>query len=323
VARKRQEWTFDGRGERVSADTFQLSTRQLSVADMNVVFQPIVDVSTGEQHAVEALARCKRGVFSDPVVLFKQAVADRSVGYLGRVIREVAFSRCAGTVAYVNIHPGELSSRWLVRPDDPLNFHDVDVYLEITETAAFQYFDQCQSVLREVCSRTGAFLVIDDFGAGYSNLKRVIDLEPAIVKLDRELISGMDMNHRQQELVRYVVELCQGLGARVVAEGIETVDELKAVRDVGVHYAQGYLLARPAYPMPEVTWPLTPGGRRRPSMSPGSPSQRPPAPRAAPPPPEPSHICAKSDDQRRHAVGADKPARTARLTSDTDLPTPK
>ena len=268
MSRKRQDWTFDGKGERVSADTFQLNTRQLTSEDMDVVFQPIVDTATGRQHAVEALARCKRGVFRDPTILFKQAVADRSAGYLGRVIRDVAFQRCAGTVVYVNIHPDELSSRWLVRPDDPINFHDTEVYLEITETAAFQYFDLCQSVLREVCARVGAHLVIDDFGAGYSNLKRVIDLEPAIVKLDRELITGIDQHRRQQELIRYVVQLCEGLGARVVAEGIETVEELKAVREVGVHYVQGYLLARPAYPMPEVDWPLTASGRRRSTASP-------------------------------------------------------
>jgi EAL domain-containing protein (putative c-di-GMP-specific phosphodiesterase class I) len=265
VPRKRDEWTFDGRGERVSADTFQLSTRDLTTDDMNVVFQPIVETSTGQQHAVEALARCKRGVFLDPTILFKQAVVDRSAGHLGRVIRDVAFARCSGTTIYVNIHPDELSSRWLVRPDDPINFHDAKVYLEITEAAAFQYYDLCQSVLREVCARVKAHLVIDDFGAGYSNLKRVIDLEPAVVKLDRELVTGIDTHPRQQELIRYVVQLCEGLGARVVAEGIETVDELKAVREVGVHYVQGYLLARPAYPIPEVNWPLTASGRRRPT----------------------------------------------------------
>ena len=268
MSRKRQEWTFDGKGERVSADTFQLSTRDLTPDDMNVVFQPIVETGTGKQHAVEALARCKRGVFRDPTILFKQAVADRAAGHLGRVVRDVAFARCTGTVVYVNIHPDELSSRWLVRPDDPINFHDADVYLEITETAAFQYFDLCQSVLREVCSRVGAHLVIDDFGAGYSNLKRVVDLEPAVVKLDRELVTGIDRHPRQRELIRYVVQLCEGLGARVVAEGIETVDELEAVREVGVHYVQGYLLARPGYPIPEVDWPLTASGRRRPTARP-------------------------------------------------------
>ncbi|MND03307.1 Cyclic di-GMP phosphodiesterase Gmr [compost metagenome] len=76
------------------------------------------------------------------------------------------------------------------------------------------------------------------------------------MKLDRELISGIDKNPRQQVLVKSVVEICKDLGATVVAEGIETREELERVRDAGADYAQGYLLARPAYPVPAVSWPL-------------------------------------------------------------------
>jgi EAL domain-containing protein (putative c-di-GMP-specific phosphodiesterase class I) len=75
------------------------------------------------------------------------------------------------------------------------------------------------------------------------------------VKLDRALITGLDKSRRQQILVRHVVELCRELGATVVAEGIETGDELKASRDVGAHYGQGFLFARPAYPLPKAKWP--------------------------------------------------------------------
>jgi hypothetical protein len=64
--------------------------------------------------------------------------------------------------------------------------------------------------------------------------------------------------------VRWVVRLCQDLGAKVVAEGIETLAELKVVRDAGVDYAQGFLLARPGHPLPSVQWPrLTPKSRPR------------------------------------------------------------
>ncbi len=123
---------------------------------------------------------------------------------------------------FVNVHPHELDEGWLVRPDDPLFFHERAVYLEITESAAFSYFSLCVNVLKEICSRSGAFLVVDDFGAGHSNLKRIIDLEPHIVKLDLALVRGIEKSKRQQILVRQVVSLCKELGARVVAEGIET-----------------------------------------------------------------------------------------------------
>jgi EAL domain-containing protein (putative c-di-GMP-specific phosphodiesterase class I) len=230
--------------------------RGIDASDLNVVFQPIVEIATGRLFAQEALVRCKIPMFESPVALFERAVTEQACGRLGRAIRDVAFARCPGVPLFVNVHPNELSARWLVRPDDPVFFHDSDVYLEITESAAFSHFELCHGVLKEVCSRAGAFLVVDDFGAGYSNLKRIIDLQPKVVKLDRTLIARLDRDRRQQTLVRYMVDLCGELGAKVVAEGIETLDELKASRDCGAQYGQGYLLARPAYPAPPAEWPL-------------------------------------------------------------------
>ena len=232
------------------------STRFLTADDLDVHFQPIVSMATGQAFAQEALVRCKVPEYRDPAKLFERAVEEKSTGRLGRPIRDVAFARGAGHRLFVNVHPDELSSRWLVRPDDPLNYHDAEVFLEITESAAFAYFDLCRSVLKEICARAQVHLVVDDLGAGHSNLKRVLDLEPQVVKLDRQLIIELDKNRRQQILVRSMTELSKELGAAVVAEGIETLDELRAVRDCGVDYVQGYLLAKPAYPIPRVHWPL-------------------------------------------------------------------
>lgn len=232
------------------------SVHDLTTADLDVVFQPIVDMQTGLTFAYEALTRCRWPEFKNPLVLFQQAEAERACGPLGRKIREVAFGRCADAPLFVNLHPHELSDGWLVRPDDPLFFHDRAVYLEITESAAFSYFGLCAGVLKEICSRGGAYLVVDDLGAGHSNLKRIVDLEPHVVKLDLALVRGIEKSRRQQILVRQVVSLCEELGAKVVAEGIETNDELSAVLDTGTHYGQGYLFAKPAFPVPSARWPL-------------------------------------------------------------------
>jgi EAL domain-containing protein (putative c-di-GMP-specific phosphodiesterase class I) len=239
--------------------THTRSVTEICASDIHVVFQPIVSVETGDTFALEALCRCQWPEFQNPQRLFEQAEAEKCCGQLGRSVREVAFDRVQDTPLFVNLHPHELSQRWLVRPDDPLCFHGADVYLEITETAAFAYFDLCVNVLKEVCSRTGALLVIDDFGAGYSNLKRIVDLEPSIVKLDLALTRGIDRSKRQRLLVKHVVRLCEDLGAKVVAEGIETIDELRAVIDCGVHYGQGYLIAKPAFPAHAPVWPLDVG----------------------------------------------------------------
>lgn len=222
--------------------------------ELSVLFQPIVDLSSAKVWAVEALARCTRPHFRDPQALFRAAVEQGATGRLGRLIREIAFERCAGKRVFVNVHPHELSSRWLVRTDDPLGFHEAGVFLEVTETAAFEFFDLCRGVLREVCDRTGAHLVLDDLGAGYSNLTRFIELEPEVVKLDRALVSNIHADRRKRVMVKHLTALCRELGARVVAEGIETADELSAILDVGVDYGQGYFFARPAYPIPEIDW---------------------------------------------------------------------
>jgi EAL domain-containing protein (putative c-di-GMP-specific phosphodiesterase class I) len=224
--------------------------RMVGHADLSVVFQPIVRIATDEVFAYEALVRCAVPEFKNPMHLFERAVRERCVGRLGKTIREVAVPLCEGVPVFFNVHPVELSDHWLVRPDDPIYRHDEPVFLEITESVPLEHFDICRSVLREIRERADARLVVDDLGAGYSNLKYIADLEPAIVKLDRELIGGIASRPRVQRLVRWLVRLCDDLGAEVVAEGVETHDELSAVRDQGVQLVQGYLLARPGYPLP-------------------------------------------------------------------------
>jgi EAL domain-containing protein (putative c-di-GMP-specific phosphodiesterase class I) len=223
--------------------------------DLSVVFQPIVSMKTGRVFACEALVRCSVPEFRNPEVLFQAAVRAECTGRLGRMIREVATSLCRDLPIFLNVHPVELQEPWLVRPDDPIYSHSSDVYLEITETVPFEHFDVCNDVLREIRWRAGVHLVVDDLGAGYSNLKRISDLEPRVVKLDRELIREINLHPRQRRLVAGVVRLCQDMGASVVAEGIETPEEFSAVRDTGVDYVQGYLFARPAFPIPTIHWP--------------------------------------------------------------------
>ena len=240
--------------------------------DLSAVFQPIVSIETGELFAYEALVRCRIPNFTPPV-LFEQAANMQATGRLGRMIREIAVPLCSGFPLFVNLHPTELEEGWIVRPDDPIFSHDDDIYLEVTESAPMTHFELCVNVLREVCGRAGVHLVIDDLGAGYSNLNLIADLEPRVVKLDRKLVQDLHRKPRQQKVVAMVVRLCEELGATVVAEGIETRDEFLAVRDSGAHYGQGFLLARPSYPLPEIVWPLD-AVRPVPSMRPQRRSRR-------------------------------------------------
>lgn len=236
-------------------DSLTSINRMVRADELSVVFQPIVILETGRVYAYEALVRCRLPQYQNPLVLFEHAVSNGCAGRLGRMIREIAVPLCTGKPLFLNVHPQELTESWIVRPDDPIFVHDHDLYLEITESVPITHFELCNSVLEEVRTRGGVQLVVDDLGAGYSNLKRIVDLSPKVVKLDRELIAGLHTSVRQQQLVRRLVKLCDELSADVVAEGVETQDEYSALLDTGARFAQGYWFARPGFPLPDVRWP--------------------------------------------------------------------
>lgn len=241
---------WDRRESRAAMD------RLVAAADLSVVFQPIVSLEDGSLFAYEALVRCSLPEYGSPPVLLDRAVSWGCAGRLGRMIREIAVPNSAGHALFVNVHPQELHEGWLVRPDDPIFAHDSDIYLEVTESVPLTHFELCLNVLREVRSRGGVHLVVDDLGAGYSNLLRIADLEPGVVKLDRGLVAGIDKKPRQRRLVENVVRLCKDLDASVVAEGIETHEELRVLRETGADYVQGFIIARPGFPLPAPEWPF-------------------------------------------------------------------
>ena len=228
--------------------------RVLDRRDVRIVYQPVVNLKTREVFAYEALCRPSAAEFDGPLALFAAAVEHSCTGELGRMLREMSLEGCPDHRLFINVHPAELNEKWLVQPNDPIFHHDHDVFLEITEGVPLSHYQLCQTILMEVRDR-GVNLVVDDLGAGYSNLKYIADLHPRVVKLDRGLIAGLVTGSRLFKLVCAIVVLCRELGAMVVAEGIETIDELESVIEAGAQFGQGYLLARPAFPLPEVKWP--------------------------------------------------------------------
>jgi EAL domain-containing protein (putative c-di-GMP-specific phosphodiesterase class I) len=224
----------------------------LRTGQITVVYQPIVNITNGEVFAYEALVRSDSPLFRDPISLFAEAIEANACGVLGRKIREAATEGCPDAALFLNVHPREFDESWLVQPDDPIFTHAHPIYLEITESVPLSHFSYCHSVLREVRSK-GLMLAIDDFGAGYSNLKYIADLTPEIVKLDRELVANLGRSQRLRQLVRNIVRLCVDMGASVVAEGVEHADEADAAAECGAHYGQGWFFARPANPPPIVS----------------------------------------------------------------------
>jgi EAL domain-containing protein (putative c-di-GMP-specific phosphodiesterase class I) len=116
--------------------------------------------------------------------------------------------------------------------------------LEITEHDAVENYEQLRDCLRPLRER-GLRVAIDDAGAGYASLHHIIELQPELLKIDRSIIEGLADDRSRRGVVRSFVGLAHDIGALVCAEGVERPEDLTAAIDLGVHAAQGYLIARP------------------------------------------------------------------------------
>jgi EAL domain-containing protein (putative c-di-GMP-specific phosphodiesterase class I) len=215
-------------------------------------FQPVVNLHSGETCAYEVMPRCLVEGLSDPEELFARATFEKTVGELGRAIRAIAVRECVGSAIYLPVHPGELKDRYLVRPDDPICSHDAQVFLQVSQPSLS---NMALQMIRELSTRGGVGIVVDDLGSGPATLKQLIELAPAVVKLDDDMMRGIEHSPRKQIAVRSIVNLCEQLGARVVAKGLDGEAQLSASMACGIAYGQGALLGEPS-PLPAISmWP--------------------------------------------------------------------
>lgn len=217
-------------------------------------FQPFIDTATGRIAGVEALGRLRQSngqlrsvgpLFEDPRT---PGIALRR---LDRQIRDNALSRLheAPEDWFLSLN---ISPRWIsrLRPGQALpslrqlQAHGVDprrIVFEITELGG----DTRR--LAEVVARyreAGARIAIDDFGAGYSQLDRVLALQPDILKLDMRLFQAAARGGPSSDVVRALAQMAEKTGCWIIAEGVETEAELDFALECGSRYVQGYLFAQ-------------------------------------------------------------------------------
>ena len=116
--------------------------------------------------------------------------------------------------------------------------------VELTEDTILDANGPAADILRELRD-LGVRFMVDDFGTGYSNLSYLNQLPLHGIKIDRAFITHVDQNPKQLEITRAIVRLAHELGLVMVAEGVERAEELKLVRELGIEYVQGFLLAEP------------------------------------------------------------------------------
>ena len=231
---------------RVQRQRYTLVRQVLDGDRVNIVFQPIVDLSTGRVVAVEALSRFPDDPGRTPDVLFAEA-AQVDLG----IELELAAVRAAieriddvpdGARLSVNASPNTVCSPLL---HDLLASVPADrLAVELTEHAFVEDLNALAAAIGSLKAR-GVQIMIDDAGAGFSGLKRILGLQPDVIKLDLALTRHIDTDPVRRALAAALVAFARETDVTIVAEGIETRAELDALQLLGVTQGQGYFLGRP------------------------------------------------------------------------------
>jgi EAL domain-containing protein (putative c-di-GMP-specific phosphodiesterase class I) len=221
----------------------------IPVEALAAYFAPVVVLRSGKTFGFEAIAHCSAEGLTDREELFARAAFEKRVGELGRMVRSIAFNECPSIPVFVSVHPHELKESWLIRPDDPICSHDAEVFIQVAQASLSP---MCMHVLSEVSSRSGISLVLDDLGGPASTLRQLVELAPAFVKLDPELVREIDRSPRKRTTVAGIVRLCAELSVQTIAKGVNTEAELRTLLECGVNYGEGGLLGSPSE-MPTVS----------------------------------------------------------------------
>jgi diguanylate cyclase (GGDEF)-like protein/excisionase family DNA binding protein len=256
---------FDPLSSRHALERLDVETdlwRALERDELTVHYQPILDLRTSRVVGFEALARWQhpsRGLVL-PVDFIALAEESELIVAIGRVILEKACRQAAiwrkrwpdqNLVMSVNLSP-----RQFLDPDlangisQVLKTSGLDpcaLELEITESSVMDRSESSLGVLR-ILRALGVRIVLDDFGTGYSSLAYLRQLPLDTIKIDRSFVTGLDVQDPNVGIVRAVVSLAHGLGITVVAEGIETDEQARRLRELGCDMGQGYNWAHPADP---------------------------------------------------------------------------
>ena len=244
----------DHRAFRRRARSKEALQELIIAGSVTTIFQPIVRLGDRSVIGYEALSRGPEHTpYENPFILFDAA---RDVGLafeLDRVCRTKAltnarhlkpdlalFINCLPTAVHDPDFKGDRLSALL----DGLKLSPMRIVLEISEHDAIENFKVFRDAMRYY-SDIGFAIAMDDAGSGYSSLEAVVELRPNFLKLDISLIQGIHANPLKQELVRGLATLAGRMQAQVVAEGIETDEDLAALAALGVPLGQGYLIAKP------------------------------------------------------------------------------
>ena len=229
---------------------------------LSMVYQPVVDTMAQEVIGFEALTRLPAGQFRSPDVMFKVATELGTLWRLERLCRQRALETLPPMFGeqklFLNLEPDSfydprLREQGFVEELSAVGLSPSRLVLELTEHAAVHDFVALRRVLDEVRS-LGYRLALDDVGSGYSGLQAIAEIRPDYLKVDMALIRNVHLDPIKRELISTIRRFADSTGITLVAEGVETQEELESLTGAGVRCAQGFLFARPDSPPAKPDW---------------------------------------------------------------------
>lgn len=227
----------------------------LSNRSIDTYFQPIVSLKNGEFIGYEALTRGpKESPLHFPDRLFGCAKRLNKIWELDLLCRITAIEKAKAIVGdkylFINIDPDIIKDAEFKKgfTKEYLRSHGISpkhIIFEITEHTAISDYKGFKEVIDNYRTQ-GYRIAIDDVGDGYSGLRMLSETRPNFIKIDMELIRNIDKDMLKRELLKCIQKFAESTNIKIIAEGIESYDELKTLIDIGVEFGQGYFVQRPS-----------------------------------------------------------------------------
>ena len=236
--------------------------RIIEQQDIRTLYQPIVRLDSGIVIGYEALSRGPiNSPLESPAVLIDHSEQCHMSWEIELLMRKLSIERAVDLgpdqLLFINVDPYAISDMKFEKgmTKEVLAQYGIspsNVIMELTERSAISDYEGFKKALKNYVEQ-GFKIAIDDVGEGYSGMNRIIETRPQFLKLDMNIIRGLEADNFKQAIVKSFVQLSLETNIKLIAEGIETKEELKALIRLGVYAGQGYYFQRPCPQMLSLT----------------------------------------------------------------------
>ncbi|MFC6790542.1 EAL domain-containing protein [Methylobacterium komagatae] len=218
-----------------------------------MAFQPILDLSTARVWGYEALVRGTNGepagailsqVNDETRYRFDQAARVKAIELAGKLFPADEDVRLSINFMPNAVYEPRACIRASLEAAQRVGFSHRRIMFEFTENERFRDIEHLKRIVAAY-RQQGFMTALDDFGAGFAGLSLLANFQPDLIKIDMDVLRGLDADARRRSIVAGIVSIGHSLGISILAEGIETAAELETVRGLGIDLVQGYHFARP------------------------------------------------------------------------------